>query len=352
MIADLLHKIAEFQSEETFPYSPRPSLAGPQRCIRQLDYYAQNYEKKPFPGRFITVLDDSSWHEQLIKDWIRKSAYQIHSEQMKVICGHVNGKNVIGHIDGIVTDMLGNDSLLEIKAISHFGFQDVWNGALPLDYIIQTCLYLRGLKEINPEICKGLLFMKNKNQSQYLEILIQYDLVEADVALVSEMILSTGERKEINITLDRVTFSAIEKFEEIEKFRQKKRLHDRQYKRENWHCNYCQYGELCWENWEEEFEDRIEESQLPSEYEDTLRFYLELNMHESEIKKQKEEIRDKILGEMKKLNCKKAVVGPYMATMRLQPHTSIDKDAPEELLRRCTKTTISEILNIRKRKEG
>jgi len=350
ILADLLHKIAEFDREETYPYSPRPSLSGPERCIRQMDYYAQGHERKPFPGRFVTVLDDSSWHEALIKDWIRKSAFQIHSEQMGVQCGMVNGKPINGHIDGIITDILGTDRLLEIKAISHFGFLDVWNGHLPLDYITQTCLYLSGVKEINPEINQGLLFIKNKNQAQYLEILIRYD-GETDSAILVNMILSTGEMKTLNQIIERITQTSIEKFEEIELFREEKKLHDRPYEKDSWRCQYCPYGELCWQGWEEEFEAMKIDAVLPDEFADTCRYFMETDGHIKDMEKEKEKLKAEIKKSLKENNARKAEAGEYIITNSLQSKKSINQEKiPPVILENAMETKIFEVLRIRLKK--
>ena len=354
MLAELLHKIAEFESDESHPYHPRPSLAGPQRCIRSLDYYAQGYDRKPFPGRFITVLEDSTIHEILIKDWIQKSAFTVHSEQMEVHCGGVYVPNenmwqVKGHIDGIITDMLGKDYLLEIKALSHFGFMDIWKGELPLDYIVQTCLYARGLHEVNPDIEQSLLLIKNKNQAQYCEIGLTYSF-QSDTVVITEMILSTGERKVIDQVIENIVSDALKRFEEIEQYKLEKKVHDRQYEKDHWRCQYCQYGETCYENYEQEFEERLEEGILPEDFIDNLRYYLELNMHIVDDEAEKAKIRNSVLEELKKQNAKLARLGEYTVTVRLQSRTSIDKEAPPELLKRCTKQTFSEVLNIRKPK--
>ena len=351
MIADILHKVMEFQSDESYPYSPRPSFAGPQRCIRSLDYHAQNYERKPFPGRFITVIEDSIIHEMLIKDCIQKSAFQVHSEQMEVNCGYVNGRMIKGHIDGIITDILGIDRLLEIKAISHFGFQDIWNGHLPLDYITQTFFYLKGLQEINPEIKQGLLFIKNKNQAQYLEILLQYDLVEADTGLIIEMILSTGEKKEINQVIDKVTQSSIERFEEIEIYRIEKKLHDRQYEKDHWRCQYCQYGELCGEGWEEEFEALKIDAVLPEDFGDTCKYYLETNYHIKEMEKERDKLKDEIKKILKEHEARKAEAGEYIIINTLRSRKSINQEMiPPIILEKATEIKSYEVLTINLKK--
>ncbi len=349
MLADVLHKVAEFDREEEWVYSPRPSLAGPERCIRSLDYYAQDYERKPFPGRFITVLDDSSWHEQLIKDWIRKSAFQIHSEQMEVACGIVNGKSVRGHIDGILTDIILIDRLLEIKAISHFGFQDVWNGHLPLDYITQSCLYLKGLRETIPDLQEALLFIKNKNQSQYLEILISLD--GSDCATLKEIILSTGERKPINQKIENVTGSALARFEEIERYRQEKKVHPRIYEKSHWRCQYCPYGELCWEGWEEEIENMVE-GQADEEFETMCRYYKETSAHVSEMEKEKDNMNGQIKGYMKEHGWNKTVAGEYTALLDIRRKKALDQTLiPPAILAQAQKENAFEVLTVKRRKE-
>ena len=85
MLADVLVKVAGFEKEDHGLYTPRPSLAGPERCIRQIVYWANGTpEDRTIGDRFIMVLDDSSWHEHLTADWIRQSAYTLHSEQMHI----------------------------------------------------------------------------------------------------------------------------------------------------------------------------------------------------------------------------------------------------------------------------
>lgn len=347
MLADILHKIAEFDAEESHPYSPRPSISGPDRCIRQLDYYAQNWMRQPFPGRFITVLDDSSWHEQLVKDWIRKSVFELHSEQMEVICGHVSGRPMKGHIDGIITDILGIDRLIEIKAINHFSFQDTWNGHPPLDYITQTMLYLRGVKEINPDINQALLFMKNKNQSQYLEFLMTYD-AEADNVLIHNMVLSTGETKDLGLMIENVTRSAIERFEEIELFRAEKKLHDRPYDRDDWHCQYCPYGDLCWAGWEDEFEAREVDVELDGAISEICRQYIEVSSKSKQIEDEKDALQDLIKKALIGANARKARAGAYVITNSLRKRKNIDKSLiPPMILEQALKESTFEVLNVR-----
>ncbi len=354
MLSEILHKVAGFEAEEDHPYHPRPSLSGPQRCIRSLDYYRQGYEKKPFPGRFVVVLEDSTIHEMLVKDLIQKSAFQVHSEQMKVTCATVDGKPMTGSIDGIVTDILGVDRLLEIKALSHFGFLDIWNGHLPVDYIYQTSLYARGLHEFNPETHEAILLVKNKNQGQFCEIQLEYDF-NNDSTLVKKMILSTGEERVINETINNVVSSTVARFEEIERYAQEKKLHDRQYERDNWHCMYCQFGEQCWSTWEEEFEERVDSITLPTEVQNDLataaRYYKQKGAEVTEMEKEKDALSNNIKATMKFYNCKTTEVEEYRISVKLQSRAGIDKEKipPVILAEAATKSTF-EVLRVDKRK--
>lgn len=61
MIADVIPKLAEFERKD-LSYRPRPSAAGPDRCIRQMVYHGLGIPKEPLPGRALLVFDDSSWY--------------------------------------------------------------------------------------------------------------------------------------------------------------------------------------------------------------------------------------------------------------------------------------------------
>ena len=102
MLADVIIKVAGMEGKERGEYYPRPSLSGPERCIRQMVYWASGIkEDKKMGDRFQMTIDDSSWHETLTGDWLQKTAFKLHSEQMEVETPV--GK---GHIDGILTDIL------------------------------------------------------------------------------------------------------------------------------------------------------------------------------------------------------------------------------------------------------
>lgn len=356
MLAELLHKIKELDQQETYKYSPRPSLSGPQRCIRSLDYYAQGVQAAPFPGRALTVMEDSSFHEDLIKDQIRKSAYGLHSEQFHInipmglplgerkclvkINGQECGKAILagcvsGHIDGIITDMLGVDRILEIKAINHFGFQAIWNGEIPYDYIFQTTHYLEGVLEANPEIKEGLLFFKNKNQAQYLDILLRYDK-EKDELTVGKMTLSTGKSRTFNqdgdLVIPEILTQSRTKFQEIEHYKIDKKLHPRQYTFDTWHCELCRWGAACWEGWEAEIQavpDTLNFDE-DKEIEAACGSLLLINERIKDFKNEKDKHEDRLKTAIRD-KARHGKAGSYIWGLRPQFKSSLNEDkiAPE-----------------------
>ncbi|ALA58001.1 hypothetical protein [Nitrospira moscoviensis] len=250
MLAELIHPLAAMGAQN-WPYRPRPSSAGPNHCLRKLVYHAREFPRKQAHGRFLVVLDDSSWHEELTLNWIEQSAFQLRDRQTEVICGETifQGEpyTILGHIDGIVTDLLGIDRLLEHKAIEHFTFQRYAEGDYPLDYFAQVCFYLHGISTLNPDIDEALLLIKNKNQSAYLEYRLRYDLPN-DRLTVVEVVHSNGERSFLKQEVIGLYQQALARFTQVEQYRVDQTLPDRPYDDDSdYHCQYCPYSRLCWE---------------------------------------------------------------------------------------------------------
>jgi len=116
LISEVILKVAGMEAEESKPYYPRPSIAGPERCLRQMVYWASNTPRdKRISDRAIVVMNDSSFHETLTEDWLNKTAFRLHSQQMEVEIAELDFYNppfiLKGHIDGIITDMLGFEAL-------------------------------------------------------------------------------------------------------------------------------------------------------------------------------------------------------------------------------------------------
>ena len=250
MLVEVIKKIAEETQEARQPYRHRPSSAC--KCIRQSVYHAMKVEPKMLPGRALLVFDDSKWHEELTSDWIRKSGYKLHSEQMKVDVFKVNNIMVGGSIDGMITDPMGNDYLLEIKSINHFAFQRIEkNPSEAHEYYVQCVLYLYGLKKEVGADLDAVLLIKNKNTAQYQECLIVPDRGSA-TSFVNVYTIEGSNRGQLIYTIDDPVQTAWKRFNLIDECLSKNIIPERPYRRDDWHSGYCPYQEVCWAGYEEE----------------------------------------------------------------------------------------------------
>lgn len=349
MLAEIILKIAgQFQEIEETAYYPRPSMSGKERCTRQMVYHGLNFPHDPLAGRAVMIFSDSSFHEDLTADWIRKSAYQLHSEQMKIKCTMPGFSFALdGSIDGIVTDILSSDFLWEHKAINHFSWIKYWDGSLPYDNISQCCIYLRGLHEINPNINRAVLLMKNKNTAAYMEFVIFYNY-DQDVAVIETATNSNGDIKEINETIPDAVKSCFEKFSYVNECITKQILPKRDYFiGDDWHCDYCAYGKTCWEGYKKEFQELKTNTMLPEEVETMIKYYKELGGQKSDIEKEYKELSEKVKATMKEIGAREGRAGQYIVKLVLIETDRIDKDklTPAEIAK-ATKTTMSERLYV------
>jgi hypothetical protein len=347
MLADILPKIAGMGKEAIeSKWHPRPSSAGPERCARQMVYHGLGVPRDPLPGRAVLVFDDSSWHEELTGDWINKTAYRLHSSQMVVDLPPPMEK---GSIDGILTDITGLDYLYEHKAINHFTWQRYAEGKeLPLDYFSQMAVYFVGVRKVNPDICCGLLLMKNKNTAQYLEYQVMYD-GDSDDLLVHKLITSTGENITLDILLENIVHEACDKFNTCLSYIAAKTLPPRQYDMDHWRCQYCGWQEKCWENYGQEFDELKTDVDLTNEIADTIRYYRELGGQKKNIEKEYKDLQATVKGIMKTAEARSGRAGEYAVELKLIKGSRIDKEEiPPEVLARASKPHTQERLFIKK----
>ena len=325
MLAEIIPKIAGMENERDYPYSPRPSSAGPERCIRQMVYHGLKIPRSPMPGRARLILDDSSWHEELTADWLRKSPFKIHSQQMKIsVTDPVTGITLTGSIDGIITDLLKIDRMFEHKAINHFTFQRFWGGEVPLDYVTQPCLYIKGIQKDNPDIAEAILLIKNKNTAQYMEYLICYNAT-TDIALIDHRINSQGERINMGMAIPDITASAFTRFLFVDEYIKTKTLPKRQYDVDHWRCEYCGWFKACWGEYRKEFEELKTDAMLPEEIETMVKYYKELGAQKSDIEKEYKGISEKIKGVMTNGDIREGIAGDYLCRLKLIETERIDK---------------------------
>jgi len=348
----------EREGTENKTYYPRPSSAGPERCTRQMYYHKLGYSPAPINPRMWLVFDDSSWHEELTGDWIRKTTFDLHSIQMKVDLGVKIADykfTIKGKIDGILKDLLAVERLFEHKAINHFSFERYWNAdygdleALPLDNICQSCIYCNALqRESQPEIREILLVIKNKNTAHYVEYLIEYHR-EYDVALVKEMVHSTGERRELDVLIYFPVSYCVDKFERIETAAEEMKPPKREYDMDHWRCEYCPYGEECWKDYIKEMNKLAKGVILETDVADACRYYKEVSADLNEMEKEKDKVKEWIREIMYFMEASEGIAGEYKVTLKPRITIRVDKKLiPDVILPQVSKKIYSDTLNITK----
>lgn len=344
MIVELLHKVAGMELEE-HQYRPRPSMAGPDRCLRQMVYQRMDAPPdKAIPDRLKHIFNDGQWHEELTREWINKTNFKLDSEQLGVtlplvfdwlprkmyecsICHQqICEADLHGHIDGVLTNILKEDFLWEHKGLSSYTFDKYWaRKEYPEDYFCQCAIYLKGLQALNPQIRTALLMIKNKNSSGFLEYQLSYD-ADQDTLTANSLTLHTGESVELKETRPKIIAGIIEKFRAVENCANDQVLPDRPYDYDDWHCQYCRWQETCWEGYTKELESLVDEAELEPQWGDTLRFHQELAAQIKELKDQQEDIKNQILVQMLARWIKKGRAGEYCSTLVIQDRKDIDWD--------------------------
>ena len=345
MLSDAIPKVAAMEQEEEHPYYPRPSLASfsspedPGRCVRAMTYHRVGVPPAPWPGRFILVLDDSSWHEELTLDWLAKAAIRTHSRQMAIdyvlpapigtggycLRCRTDIPNTIlhGHIDALFTDLAGVDRLLEHKAINRYRFDELLKGELPLDYIIQCCIYLGGLHRIAPDITSGLLLVKCKDTAQYLELLLSYE-TDSDRCIVHSLIASDGTNRIINRTLDGLVTGALDKFQRVEAAARANALPPRPYQHDTWRCQYCRFGQHCWDGYVGEITESDADVILPNPLGPLLAAYCQANEAKADAEARAKRIKPRILTTLETAHAKSGLVDGYCAMLKIQKRSQLD----------------------------
>jgi len=358
------------EEEGGYKYRPRPSSAGPERCTRQMVYHGLGFEAKAMEGRGALVLSDSSWHEELSIDVMRKSAFHVHSEQLGIlipnaypfepegtwqckVCGQtIKNQDCHGHIDWIATDLNRVDRLIEHKALSHFGFEgymklEEW----PLDYFTQMSIYMRGLQLINPELHECVLLVKNKNQSGYLEFRGSYDAV-SDTLSIFEYAHHTGDTTALNLSFPNITNEAFAKFKYVRECIDQKILPPRDYDHDHWRCSYCSYQMQCWKDYEKEHEAFATEHMIAlPDFERLVKAAVEAAKEESAAKKRKDEVRLAIKNMLVERKIQHGFTTDYEIKHVIKTQDKVDtKLLTNEEKERVTVEAPYERLNITKRK--
>ena len=350
MLPDVVLKFSGMNEKSEHYIRARSLLSPLEMCLLPLFSRARGHKAKKMSDRYFAFMDDGFLHEELTADWIRKSAFQLHSQQLVLNCGtttHLGQAfDVVGSIDGIITDLLGVDRLWEHKAINHFGFERYLKGDYPMDYLTQCCLYLVGLQKVNPQIREAILLIKNKNTSAYLEFLLDYNSAD-DILVVKHLMGSDGTFRdgEDVAVFTNLYRDAFDRFAQVEKHRVLQALPDRQFERSDWQCDYCPYSEPCYENYQQEFTEFVA---LDAEAAAQAAEYVEINDIQATLKKRQDVIKKSLKGWLNSANACRAIADGYSVNLAFQKRTTVDnKLIPPEILKKASDEKTIEIFTVK-----
>ncbi|MDP2815486.1 MAG: hypothetical protein Q8O19_02270, partial [Rectinemataceae bacterium] len=233
-----------------------------------------------------------------------------------------------GHIDGIITDPLGRDYLLEHKAFSTYQC-DHLEKELPWDNLTQAVIYSKGLQLLQPDLDQIILLIKNKNTAQYLEFECTYNAV-GDRLIIHRRIMSYGDAPAkidtIEIIADGVYRMAVEKFAEVYRWVAEKELPRRPFPLgTTFPCGYCLFGKKCFEGYIEEIQALSTDIALSEEIETAARYVKEMSAQISEMEKEKDETKASIRKAMDDLGARTGRAGEYEITISVTEREKIDK---------------------------
>lgn len=387
MLAEVIVRIAAEQAAEeriAAKWRPRCSSAGLDRCTRREVYASFGTTPAPLPGRTVLIFEDGDWGEELTLDWLRKSAYTVHSEQMALnpcfapnthpgyqcaVCSQrVKADQVHGHIDAIVTGIDGIDRLLEHKTTSRFGFQRWATGyEFPMGYVTQTALYIVGLRKVGTDVSRdGIVIIKCKDTSQYMEIHVRAPTCIGkgeEPTEITKLIVMEGETPvEIDVQPDqrlhpKLLQQNVERWQGIARHRDAKTLPDRPHPWGSWQCDYCPFGRTCWDGYSAAAKLLAASGarvKLVGENADLVRAAAAASEAANQAKRVAEDLKKKVKVMFGTIDAREAYVDlddvVVTAKLDIRERTVIDKDLiPDNVRKAAEKVTEFEVLSVKAR---
>lgn len=363
MFAELLLGAAQLGLRTDEPYRPRPSMAGPERCERQMVYKARGVEELAVSSRLAVVFKDGVAHEQITLDILRTTLFDIHSEQLPIdlhgvldwlegqppyrcsVCSAAEGSPVLipattlhGHIDALARDLWGIDRLVEHKGFVSHIFKRLWDqDKEPLDNFTQAVLYFRGLKEKGLAVDEGALLIKNKDTGAYLEFELRYDY-EQDLLSVPVMTRSPHEREEINRSYQGLFRTTIEKFRRVHLHAVQKTLPDRLRDPKDVRCDYCPFWDICWEGFAAP--PLTEHIALPPQLVPLAYEYIQLDRELKPKNKRCDELKDTLMAAMQDLHAETATTDTEVLKIVSSTQERLDHKALPLSLKKVYSKTI------------
>ena len=388
MLVELIPKIAAMEAKDErrdAKWRPRCSSGGTDRCARADTYKALGFKSAPLAGRTILIFDDGDWHEELTFNWLRKSAWTIHSEQMPLNVGFVpNSHNgyrcamcdqqvpsdaVHGHLDAIGTDPLGNDHVIEHKSANMFSFERWAKGIeIPWDYVTQAAFYAFGAKQHGADVSRlAVIVVKNKNNSAYMEWVIEAPTSiganEEPTRVVSATVMEgeTAAAIPLPVELSSRKFllrDSLARFDQICRARDSKTLPDRPYTMDHWRCRFCSFASTCWDGFIAKAKVLRANApvRLAGEDADLVRAVSAAKATAAQAKKVSDELTSKLRVRLNAMEARSATVVDGDRTLSvvvdIRERKTLDKDLiPDDVKLVATKVSEFEVLSVREHKD-
>jgi hypothetical protein len=222
---------------------------------------------------------------------------------------------------------------------------------------------IRGAQNVNPMLAEGLLFVKNKNTSGFLDYLCAY-IPGNDSLLVKRMTRHTGESIEINKPIQGILTAAVDKFRRIEQHANDGTLPER-LPPGGWRCDYCEFNGVpstCWGDFVLEstardtvdLSDTADAAGLASAAEQ----YLRVTSESKTLDIQRETLRDQILSTLRGHNAKRGELAGFSLSRSVQTREGkinwqdVPGSVKAALAPFRNADAVIEVLRVTKKKEG
>jgi hypothetical protein len=311
----------------------RPSLSGPDRCIRELTYRANGTPAAPHSGRLLNLFDNGIWEEEMVLDRLSRAGIEIVERKVKLATMLGSGE-----ADARVICPDGHFRIVEIKSRSEF----VWKREIETpsrDAVTQLVAYIEAAYRLGKiDWPSGLLIGSNRGTAQAYEYLIDYDPV-ADKA--SWTICTTRGDRPINGVFEGVIAGQKRKNLEVKAHVAAGTLPPRPYVfGSEYPCSYCRWADTCWAGYKDErglaVTDAVLE-QLDPTLLPLVSEYVRIRGEKGEIEKRHKELGEKIKLALVNLSVKSGKIGDdFKVTLRMQERKAFSVDA-----------STSEVLDIR-----
>lgn len=275
-----------------------PSEAG--KCIRALVYTWRGVIGKTEPRQFF-VWEDGTAHHKILREQLRQAGVEFVMEEAPI---NDTKRNISGKIDAVIK-LDGKYYPLEIKSVNRYTFEEI-QVAPRDDHVLQLQVYLYYVDNLFKIPAKmGILFYKCKDTSRFWEYVIESDQTKVDEFF--NTIIS------------------------VEKYLKDGTLPDRQYNFTDWHCQYCDYKEVCWEGAAVELQKRLSEIN-----EEELKVRIGNYIYLRDRIKELEDEKNRLSEEIKQILLAKALssirVENYFVEIKEQERKELNKERLQQVL--------------------